>query len=45
MEPTKVIRMTCPHVGMTEAVALGGEVVGTTPRKFSSLETGEDLAD
>jgi len=40
-----VIRVAYPHVGMMEAVALRGEVGGTTPRKFSSLETGEDLAD
>lgn len=40
-----MIRVACPHVGMMEAVALRGEVGGTTPTKFSSLETGEDLAD
>ena len=45
MEPIKVIRVASSHVEMMEAVALRGEVGGTTPRKFSSLETGEDLAD
>lgn len=45
MEPTKVIRMTCPQMGMMETVALRGEVGGTAPREFNSLEKGKDLMD
>lgn len=41
----RVLRMVCPQVGMTDTVALREEVGGTAPSEFSSLETGEDLAD